>query len=103
MGSAASTTTIQISDVDRYYSNLSGCTITKTEERGITIRQLELVMMEITVRCEAEGWVDYNNNKLTPDDVNLYTVNEKVIIIVIIVIIIVNVNSQFIIIMFEIV
>ena len=46
-------------------------------------------MMEITARCEAEGWVDNNNNKLTPDKVNLYTVNEKVFIIIIIIIIII--------------
>ena len=85
MGATASTITIQVSDVDQYYFNLPGCTITKTEERGITIRQLELVMTEITARCEVEEWVDYNNNKLTPDQVNLYTVNEKVVVIIVLV------------------
>eukprot|EP01038_Epipyxis_sp_PR26KG_P005411 gene5411-7499_t len=56
-----------------------GVIILKTEERGITILQLKAVYEEIVSRCEVEGWTDQTGNLLTPEKVNLYVVNAKII------------------------
>eukprot|EP01038_Epipyxis_sp_PR26KG_P007464 gene7464-10175_t len=65
----------------------SGCEIDKTENRGITIRQLQLVMNEIRKRCNLmkDKWKKYdaNNNPtnetITPENANLYDINEPII------------------------
>ena len=47
-------------------------TIPKTEQRGITLRQLQDLWGHIERRCVAEGWHNREGNLLTPDKVNLY-------------------------------
>ena len=59
-----------------------GCTIEKTEERGITIPQLREVMQVITARCGEEKWTRKSGTieiELTPDAVNLYDINDRII------------------------
>eukprot|EP01038_Epipyxis_sp_PR26KG_P008283 gene8283-11212_t len=68
--------------------NAKGCVIDLTEHRGITIRQLMTVMVEIEDRCIKESWEgvrfnaitqEWSSVPLTPELVNLYDVAEKVI------------------------
>ena len=53
-----------------------GCTIAKTEERAITVRQLRELVEQLKRRCVAEGWTSTNPSKngerLTPETVTLY-------------------------------
>ena len=65
---------------DDLYSALPSCTIEKVEYRGITINQLLLILAEIKARCVVEGWKDDLTMKLlTPAEVNLYHIKEKII------------------------
>ena len=64
----------------------AGCRIPKTEERGITLKQLGKVKQQVQSRCEKEGWRAWNpalqqleKEPLTPEQVTLYVVCEKVI------------------------
>ena len=67
-------------DIDNFYSRLSSCTIEKVEHRGITINQLKFIYDEIEARCVVEGWRDDLTMKLlTPAEVNLYHIKEKII------------------------
>ena len=66
-----------------------GFTIEKTEERGITIPQLKAIYEEIVQRCTTEKWTRavYGGDgrptgdviQLTPQMVNLYDINERII------------------------
>ena len=56
-----------------------GCTIARTEERAISLSQLEAVAREVDSRCEAEAWTDIFKNTLVPSTVNLYVVAEYII------------------------
>ena len=58
----------------------AGCSITKTEERGILLAQLVMVWMHIAKYCEAEGWADWQGNKLTSKKVSLYDLNTYLIL-----------------------
>lgn len=49
------------------------------EERGITIEQLETIYQEIKNRCKIEELKDKDNNVLTPEEVNIYHIKDKVI------------------------
>ena len=49
------------------------------ELRGITARQLEAVHRNAARRCEEEEWKDRDGNKVGPDEVHLYLINENVI------------------------
>ena len=42
----------------------AGCTIAKTEERAMTVTQLQDVRAHITRRCKAEGWVNFTSKPL---------------------------------------
>ena len=54
------------------YGTSSGCFIPNSENRGITIRQLDLIVKQVEGRCLREGWVDrITGNALTPENVNL--------------------------------
>ena len=66
-------------DIDDFYSRLPSCTIDKVEHRGITINQLLFIQEEIKARCVLEGWRDKDGNLLTPERVNLYDINYKII------------------------
>ena len=67
-------------DIDDFYSRLPSCTIEKVEHRGITINQLQFIYDEIEARCVVEGWKDDLTMKLlTPAEVNLYHIKEKII------------------------
>ena len=57
----------------------AGCTIPKTEERAITLEQLRRVKQQIQQRCEAERWRDWQKKRLSPGDVSLYVICDKVI------------------------
>jgi hypothetical protein len=57
----------------------AGCKITRTEERAISLRQLEVVASKVDSRCEAEAWTDIFKTKLVPSTVNLYVVAEYII------------------------
>eukprot|EP01038_Epipyxis_sp_PR26KG_P008235 gene8235-11144_t len=64
----------------------SGCKIDKTENRGITIRQLQLVMNEIRKRCNMmkDKWKKHDgrnltNETITPENANLYDINGPII------------------------
>ena len=65
-----------------------GCTIEKTEERGITLTQLGAVRSQIQRRCAAEGWAgDFyppevpakETRALAPENVRLYDAAKHVI------------------------
>ena len=57
-----------------------GCKIARTEERAISLKQLEVVANKVDSRCEAEAWPDkFNNTKHVPSTVNLYVVAEYII------------------------
>ena len=58
----------------------AGCSITKTEERGILLAQLVMVWMHVAEYCEAEGWADWQGNKLTSKKVSLYDLNTYLIL-----------------------
>eukprot|EP01038_Epipyxis_sp_PR26KG_P018608 gene18608-26303_t len=60
-------------------SNPNPVNFRPTEERGITLAQLRLVYDEITRLCVSESWKGYDDHLLTPDEINLYVVNEKII------------------------
>jgi len=52
-----------------------GCTIQKTEERGITLVQLKALLRHVSRRCQKEGWTStnpHNPQGLTVDAINLY-------------------------------
>ncbi len=67
-------------DIDDFYSRLPSCTIEKVEYRGITINQLQFIYDEIEARCVVEGWRDdWTMKLLTPTEVNLYHIKEKII------------------------
>ena len=68
-------------DIDDFYSRLPSCTIEKVEHRGITIDQLQFIYDEIEARCVVEGWKDdlVTMKILTPAEVNLYHIKEKII------------------------
>ena len=57
------------------------CVIPKTEERGITPRQLLVLWEYIKVNCVKKGWnlKDWNNKLLTAQTVTLYDCNSYVI------------------------
>ncbi|CAB9519843.1 expressed unknown protein [Seminavis robusta] len=53
-----------------------GCTIPQAELRGITLRQLQEVVIHIFNRCEPEGWTStLDGHLLKPEEVNLYDLN----------------------------
>ena len=58
----------------------AGCPIAKTEERGILLAQLVMVWKHIAKHCEAEGWADWQGNKLAPKKVSLYDLNTYLIL-----------------------
>jgi len=54
-----------------------GCAIEKTEERGITLVQLQAIIRHISRRCGKEGWTStnpHNPGRLTVEVINLYDV-----------------------------
>ena len=53
----------------------AGCTIPKTEERAITLAQLEAVLKHVQRRCAKERWLDYRKEPLTPERASLYEVS----------------------------
>ena len=55
------------------------CTIPKTEERAITLRQLRRVCAHIKRRCVRERWTNNKGELLTPEQVTLYDANRYVI------------------------
>jgi len=68
-------TTIPLGKIfDDHMRNKEGCFSFPTEQRGITIRQLEAILATIIRRCEPEGWKNRNGDLLTPDTVTLYEV-----------------------------
>lgn len=67
-------------DVEEYYEGLQGCTISEVENRGISVKQLKHVYEEIVARCEVEEWRNYKDDVLTPEEVTLYDIKEKIII-----------------------
>eukprot|EP01038_Epipyxis_sp_PR26KG_P006318 gene6318-8703_t len=68
-------------------SQCTGCKIPLTEHRGITIRQLQMVMNEIYNRCVVEKWEGkrYKSDgtiaivPILPQEANLYDIIERVI------------------------
>ena len=56
-----------------------GCKIARTEERAISLKQLEVVANKVDSRCGAEAWTDIFNTKHVPSTVNLYVVAEYII------------------------
>ena len=56
-----------------------GCSIARTEERAISLQQLEAVASKVDSRCEAEAWTDIFKTKHVPSTVNLYVVAEYII------------------------
>lgn len=56
-----------------------GASIPKTEERAITIKQLERVLKHIGRRAPEEGWRNYKGDVLAADQVSLYETNTHVI------------------------
>jgi len=50
------------------------------ELRGITLRQLRAINVNIVARCEKEGWVNYEGKPLTPETVTLYDVNKYIVL-----------------------
>lgn len=56
----------------------SGCSIERTEHRGITLLQLRKLMAHIIRRCQKEQWHD-SGIKLVPRTVNLYQVVANVV------------------------
>jgi len=49
------------------------------EFRGITLRQLRAIIINVKRRCAEEGWKDYNGNRLTPETVTLHDINTYII------------------------
>jgi len=53
--------------------------IDKVELRGITLRQLRAIWVNVKRRCVKEEWKDHNGKRLTPDRVNLYDAKKYII------------------------
>ena len=53
----------------------AGCTIPKTEERAITLAQLQAVLAHVKRRCAKERWLDYREQPLAPERASLYEVS----------------------------
>jgi len=60
-------------------SSSSRSIIPNVEMRGITLRQLRAVYVNIERRCTIEGWKNDKGDILTPDNVNMYDVNRYII------------------------
>jgi len=72
--------TIPLGEIfDDHKRNDKGCFSFLTEERGITIRQLEAILAMIIRLCVAEGWKNRDGKALTPETVTLYEVNTYII------------------------
>merc|ERR1740124_408960 len=75
------TQTIPLGEVfDDLKRNDKGCFSFLTEQRGITIRQLEAIVAIIIRRCVPEGWKNRDGVLLTPETVTLYEVNYYIIL-----------------------
>jgi hypothetical protein len=68
------------------FKTTAGCTIEHAHERGITLRELRLVLQYVEAHCESERWrsrrlVDgsWVEVELKADEVNLYDINEHVV------------------------
>ena len=57
---------------------VGGCSIEKTEERGVSITQLELLWKHIERRCV--HWVSNTGEQLSANEINLYDVAKYVVI-----------------------
>ena len=66
-------------DFDDLVPEGAGCEISKTEERAITVEQLENVKAHIERRCPVEGWLDFKKEKLEWGQVSLYEACRHVI------------------------
>ena len=58
---------------------MRGCSIPEVELRGISIKQLKAVYVEIEARCEVEGWTDKDGKLLTPQQCTLYDIKDRII------------------------